>query len=613
MTSQSPRKDVVLFDQATRQMVTPGDEIVGDKFYADLVANGFINSDAADNSGALNAAISAAVARGEFEITIPYQIRNINCANPINIDISKTSLNLNGASLNFRDLGASKNAIVLTNSLNFTVSHRRMFLPIHNGAIWRRDVSGNSLRDESYNNSVGGIFMDSANTNLPVAGLGLRDLYIEGFRDAIYIGRSCYLLSLFQVHLDRNYTGIGSRNVTGGNFADQGERIALSHCLLANNYEHIHVEGIYVFASESSFDYPSVPTTTIPAIGNRKQRLFTVAKGSKLQLQNCHIEFRDNHTTSNDTALIYVQDSNSQFIMRDGAMVCALGKWDNSALTNGTDGYIAYDNLQNLVEIGGTGVGRFEMTGVQTYGSAVFRSRKLMRLRDVSSTTPVVTKVSLDADPAASFTNGRSLIPVLADASVTNGRNFGNLLYPTFASAISEDHWCIHGTGNGALTGQTNRTTATSFTATVASNTLSFNKLTGAGAGTVGRLRLIVPAEVGRSIALNFTANGSSASSAIKMSMAYVTIPQITNNYIADSKVVKAVCNSAAADNMTVAVTDTEFNLHNFTAQNGSWDSGDRVCPPYATHFQITFDLTSIDATASTFTLNLKKFSIAFV
>ncbi len=598
------------------QLVTQGGDVVGiadTEFGRDLMKYGFVNSDSADNSSALNAAISAAANRGTYEVVIPSSIRNINCANPITIDISKTSLNLNGASLNFRDLGASNNAIVLTNSLNLTVSHRRMFLPIRNGAIWRRDVSGNSLRDDSYNNSIGGIYMDSASTNLPVAGLAFRDLYVEGFRDGIYVGRSCYLLSLFHVHLDRNYTGIGSRNVTAGTFADQGERIALSHCLLANNYEHIHVEGIYVFVSETSFDYPSVPSTSIPTIGNRKQRLFTVAKGSKLQLQNCHIEFRDNHTTSNDTALVYLQDTNSEFMMRDGSLVCALQKYDGTAVSNGSDGYIAYDNLQNFVEVGGTGVGRFEMKNVQTYGSAIFRSRKLLRLRDVSSSTPAVTRVDLDVNPAASFTNGRSLIPVLADASVTNGRNFGHLLYPTFASAISEDWWFLVGTGNAALSGQTNRTTATSFTATVASSTLSFNKLSGAAAGTVGRLRLLIPAEVGRSLALNFTAAGSAGSSAIKFSLAYVTIPQITNNYIPDTKVVKAVCNSAGANNMTVTTGDTEFNLHNFTAQNGSWDAGDRVCPPYATHIQITFDLASIDASAGTYTLNLKKFSVAFV
>lgn len=597
-------------DTSTVADSTLGSETV---FMQTLLANGFVNSLSADNSAAFQAAINAAANAGQYTITIPSWIRVINLADTITFDISKTSINLNGCALSFQNLGAGKYGFQLTNSLNFVSSHRRMFLPLYNGAIWRRDGSGNSQRDDSYNNSISGILLDSANTNLPVAGCSFRDLYIEGFRDGVYIGRSSYLLSFINVHFDRNYTGLGSRNVTAGNFADQGERIAFTHCLFANNYEHVNVEGIYVFMSETSLDYPSVPSTSIPSIANRRQRIATIAKGSKLQLTNCHIEFRDNHTTSNDTALVYVQDSNSSFIMRDGSIVCALGKYDNSALTNGTDGYIAYDNLQNFIEVGGTGVGRVEMTGVQTYGSAVFRSRKWMRLRDGSSSTPSVTRIQLDVDPAASFTNGRSLIPVLGDASVTNGRNFGNLFYPTFASAINEDYWFLVGTGNGALAGQTNRTTATGFTATVASNTLSFNKLSGQTAGTVGRLRLLVPAEVGKSLALNFTARGSAASSAIKFSIGYVNIPQITNNYIPDTKVVKSVCNSAGADNMTVTTSDVEFNLHNFTAQNGSWDAGDRVCPPYASHLQITFDLTSIDASASTYNLLLSKFSVAFI
>lgn len=582
-------------------------------FMQALIANGFVNSLSVDNSVAFQAAINAAANAGQYTVTIPSWIRVINLADTITFDISKTSINLNGCALSFQNLGASKYAFTLTNSLNFASSHRRMFLPLYNGAVWRRDGSGNSQRDDSYNNTISGILLDSSNVNLPVAGCSFRDLYLEGFRDAVYIGRSSYILSFINVHFDRNYTGVGSRNVTAGTFSDQGERIAFTHCLFANNYEHINVEGIYVFVSESSFDYPSVPSTSIPAIGNRRQRIATVAKGSKLQLNNCHIEFRDNHTTSNDTALVYVSDSNSSFIMRDGSIVCALQKYDGTVVSNGADGYIAFENLQNFAEIGGSGVGRFEMTGVQTYGSAIFKSRKWMRLKDGSSSTPSVTRIQLDADPAGSFTNGRSLIPVLGDASVTNGRNFGNLLYPTFASALNEDYWFLVGTGNGSLTGQTNRTTATGFTATVSSNTLSFNKLSGQTAGTVGRLRLLVPAEVGKSLALNFTARGSAASSAIKFTIAYVNIPQITNNYIPDTKVVKSVCNSAGADNMTVTTSDVEFNLHNFTAQNGSWDAGDRVCPPYASHLQITFDLTSIDASASTYNLLLSKFSVAFI
>lgn len=594
----------------TVDLSTAGDSGV---FASALVRNGFINSTTVDNSAAFQAALNEAAAAGEYTVTIPSYIRNINLAGEITLDISKTSLNLNGCELNFKDLGAGKYGFKFFNTLPFTTSHRRMFLPVYNGAVVRKDASGNSLRDDSYNNNISGFLFDSASTNLPVAGFALRDLYVEGFRDGVYIGRSSYLIAFQNCHFDRNYTGVGSRNVTAGTFADQGERIAFTDCLFGTNYEHIHVEGIYVFMNHTSLDYPSVPSTSIPSIGNRKQRIATIAKGSKLQLTNCHIEFRDNHTTSNDTALIYLQDSNSEFVMRDGSLVCSLQKYDGTAATNGADGYLSFDNLLNFVEVGGTGVGRFEMQGVQTYGTAIFKSRKFLRLRDGSSSTPVVTKIQMDADPAASFTNGRSLIPVLADASVTNGRNFGNLLYPTFASAINEDWWLLCGTGNGALAGQTNRTTATGFTATVASNTLSFNKLSGQGAGTVGRLRLIVPAEVGKSLALNFTANGSAASSAIKLSIGYVNIPQITNNYIPDTKVVKSVCNSAGADNMTVGTSDTEFNLHNFTAQNGSWDAGDRICPPYASHLQITFDLTSIDATAGTYTLNLKKFSVAFI
>lgn len=582
-------------------------------FMSALIANGFVNSLSVDNSAAFQAAINAAANAGQYTVTIPSWIRVINLANEITIDICKTSLNLNGCYLTFKNLGASKYGIKLTNSVSLLTTHRRMFCPIYNGSIGRRLDNGTVLRDDSYNNSISGILLDSTDPNLPVAGISFQNLYIEGFRDGVYIGRSSYILSFFNVQWDRNYTGVGSRNVTAGTFENQGERIAFTQCLFSTNYEHFHVEGMYLFMQNCSIDYPSVPSTDIPLIANRKQRIGTVAKGSKVQLNNCHIEFRDNSTTSNDTALIYVQDSNSSFIMRDGAIVCGLGKWDGSVLSNGPDGYIAYDNLQNFIEVGGTGVGRVEMTGMTTWGTAAFRSRKWMRLRDGSSNSPSVAKISFDCDPSSSFTGGKSLIPCLGDASVTGGRGFGNLLYPTFAAAVGEDGWSIHGTGNGALTGQTNRTTATSFTATTASNTLSFNKLTGTGAGTVGRLRLIVPAEVGKSIALNFTASATSASSAIKFSIGYATLPEIVNNYLPNPKVVKQVCNGAGADNMTVSTSDTEYNLHSFSSQSSSWDGGDRICPAYATHALITFDLTSIDATASTFSLNLKKFSVSFV
>ena len=581
-------------------------------FMSALIANGFVNSLSVDNSAAFQAAINAAANAGQYTVTIPSWIREINLAQQILLDVSKTSLNLNGCALNFKGLPAISYGIKLVNSSNFSLTHRQAFTPIYNGAIYLRGTSGEG-RDYAYNNSISGLLLDSTDVNFPIAGCTFKDLYIEGFRDGLYIGRSSYILSFVNCQFDRNYTGIASRNVTAGTFTNQGERIAFTSCLFANNYEHFHVEGIYMYISTSSLDYPSVPSTIIPSIANRKQRMATIAKGSKLQLQNCHVEFRDNGTTSNDTALFYLQDANSSFIMRDGSLVCGLAKHDNTALSNGADGYVSYDNLTNFVEVGGTGVGRLEMKSVQTWGTAAFKSRKLVRLRDGSSNTPIVNNIQLDVDPAATFTNGRSLIPCLGDASVAGGRGFGNLLYPTFASAPSEDWWFMQGTGNSALAGQSNRLTATNFTITQASNTLSFNKLTGTGAGTVGRFRLLVPAEVGKSLALNFTANGSAASSAIKVTMAYVTIPQIVNNYLPDIKVVKAICNNAGADNMTVGTSDTEYNLHNFSAQNGAWDSGDRVCPTYATHCAITFDLTSIDATASTFSLNLKKFSVAFI
>lgn len=597
-------------DTSTVADSTLGSETV---FMQTLLANGFVNSLSVDNSAAFQAAINAAANAGQYTVTIPSWIRVINLADTVTLDISKTSINLNGCELSFRNLGAGKYAFNFVNSLSALVSHRRMFKPMQNGLVTRKDGSGNSLRDDSFNNSISGLLLDSADPNLPAAGFCLQDMYFEGFRDAIYIGRSSYILSFINCHWDRNYTGIGSRNVTAGIFADQGERIAFTNCLFSTNYEHFHVEGLYMFMNETSLDYPSVPTTTIPSISNRRQRLCTIAKGSKLQLQSCHIEFRDNHTTSNDTALIYLQDTNSEFTMRDGAIVCGLGKYDNTALSNGPDGYIAYENLQNFIEVGGTGVGKIEMQGVVTYGTAAFRSRRWIRLRDGSSSAPNVTKVQLGCDPAGSFTNGRSLIPSLADASATNARPFGMLTYPTFAAAVNEDWWSIHGTGGGTLTGQTNRTTATGFTATVASNTLSFNKLSGQAAAVVGRLRLLVPAEVGKQLALSFTANGSSASSAIKFNINYVTIPEIVNNYLPNPKAVKSVCNNANADNMTVSTSDTNFNLHSFSSQSGNWDAGDRIVPPYATHVAITFDLTSIDASASTFSLNLKNFSVAFI
>jgi len=598
-----------IIDFSTVQDATTGSETA---FMQTLVANGFVNSMSVDNSAAFQAAINAAADAGQYTVTIPSWIREINLAQQITLDISKTSLNLNGCALNFKNLPASSYGLKLINSSNFTLSHRQAFTPIYNGAVYLRGTGGEG-RDYAYNNSISGILLDSTDVNFPLAGCIFKDLYIEGFRDGLYIGRSSYILSFINVQFDRNYTGIGSRNVTAGTFTNQGERIAFTSCLFANNYEHFHVEGIYMYVSTSSLDYPSVPSTTIPSIGNRKQRMATIAKGSKLQLQNCHIEFRDNATTSSDTALFYLQDANSSFIMRDGSLVCGLAKYDNTALSDGSDGYIAYDNLTNLIEVGGTGVGRLEMQGVQTWGTAAFKSRKLVRLRDGSSNTPIVNKIQLDVDPSSSFTNGRSLIPCLGDASVTGGRGFGNLLYPTFASAPNEDWWFLQGTGNAALTGQSNRLTATSFTVTTTSNTLTFNKLIGTASGVVGRLRVLVPAEVGKNLALNFTASGSAASSAIKVTMAYITIPQIVNNYLPDIKVVKVICNNAGADNMTVSTSDTEYNLHSFTAQNGAWDSGDRLCPTYATHCAITFDLASIDATSTAYALNLKKFSVAFI
>ena len=599
-----------IIDFSTVQDSTTGSETA---FMQTLVANGFVNSMSVDNSAAFQAAINAAANAGQYTVTIPSWIRAINLANSITLDIYKTSLDLNGCELHFKDLPVSSYAFVFTNSLNALVSHRRMFKPIHNGAIIRRDNSGNSMRDDSYNNTISGLLLDSANPNQPIAGFCLQDLYFEGFRDAVYIGRSSYLLSFINCQFDRNYTGVGSRNVTAGTFADQGERIAFTQCLFSTNYEHFHTEGIYMFLQNCSLDYPSVPSTSIPAIGNRKQRICTIAKGSKAQLQNCHVEFRDNHNTSNDTALVYVQDTGSEFMMRDGAIVCGLLKYDSSALSNGPDGQPTYSNLSHFIEVGGTGVNKIEMQGVCTYGTGVFASRSLLRLRDGSTAAPKITKIAIGTDPASGFTGGKSVIPAVADASVTNGKQLGMLVYPTFASAVLEDGWSIHGTGGGALTGQTNRTTATGFTLTTASNTLSFNKLSGQAAAVVGRARLIVPAEAGKQIALQFTANGSAASSALKFSISYGTIPEIINNYLPGYKTTKGVCNTAGASNLTVSTSDAVYNINSFTSDNSAWDAGDRVVPPYATHCAITFDLTNIDASASTYTLNLKNFSVNFI
>lgn len=584
-----------------------------DEFERQLQRKGVVGRSSSLDGDAFNAAVlaTASTAYGRQSKLPPGLALNID--KPITFDVSKFGLDLNRGSLNFKDLvAASSNSISFTNTSNLSLSTEGGWSPLRNGAVWRRNGSNVSMRDDSYNNDIKGLVFDSASANYPLAALLIRDLYVEGFRDAVNLGRNCYIMAFHNVHMMRNYTGVASRNITVGNFVNQGERQSFVQCVIANNYEHIYVEGEYLWFNGGSIDYPSVPSTNIADINNRKQRIATVRSGSKLHLNQVHMEFRDNAATSNDTALIYLQKANSVFRWTGGGLVCANNTWDGLALSNGADGYQAFTNLQNFVEVGGTGVTELTMTGLDRTNTSLFRSRKLLRLAPVSGDLPSSEppkKIDVSgADEPSSALGGKSIIPCLGDASVTNGRGFGALLRPTFDALVNEDYWYICGTGGAALTGQSNsRFAATGFNLAVASNMLTVTKTVAAGAY---RLRLLAPVQQGKKLALSFRASGSSAAS-IPIGIAFVTQTGQISNGLPATNTVKT-CSSASSAN--VSATDTDFDLHSFTAQGGAtWDQGDREVPRYASFVQIQFSLDAIDGSVTPFSLNLKNFSLDWV
>lgn len=582
------------------------------EFERQLQIKGVVGTASALDGAEFNDAIAAisSTNKGRNSKLPPGAAFNIDA--PLSMDVSKFGLDLNRGSLNFKDLAASTNAINFTNTSNLSLSTEGGWSPLHNGSILRRDVSNVSMRDDSYNKDVKGLSFDSASANYPLAALLIRDLYVEGFRDAVNLGRNCYIMAFHNVHMMRNYTAVASRNYGIGNFANQGERQSFVQCVVANNYEHIYNEAEYFWFSNSSLDYPSVPTANITDIANRRQRMATIRVGGKLHLNQCHMEFRDNSPMSNDTALIYVQKANSSFQATGGALVCGLAKWDNSALANGAGGYPTYTNLQHFIEVGGTGVGEVSWTGAQRWATSAFASRKLMRLAPVSADMPTSgapNKVdwSGNDDPATGM-GGKSIIPCLGDASVAGGRGFGSLLRPTFDALVNEDYWYICGSGGGALTGQSNsRFAATGFNLSVASNILTVTKTV---AGGNYRMRLMAPVQQGKKLALSFRASASSAAS-IPINIAFVTqTGQITNGLPATNTV--KTCSSASS--MAVATGDTDFDLHSFAAQSGAtWDQGDRDVPKYAQFVQIQFSLDAVDGSVTPFALNLKNFSLDWV
>lgn len=537
----------------------------------------------------------------------------LNIDKPVTFDVSKFGLDLNRGALNFKDLvAASSNSINFTNTSNLSLSTEGGWSPLHNGSVWRRNSSNASMRDDSFNNDIKGLSFDSASANFPLAALLIKNLYVEGFRDAVNLGRNCYIMAFHNVHLVRNFTGVASRNYGIGNFANQGERQSFVQCVLANNHEHIYNEAEYFWFSNSSIDYPSVPSTNIVDIANRRQRIATIRAGGKLHWNQVHTEFRDNSPLSNDTALIYVQKANSSFQAVGGALVCALAKWDNAALSNGADGYPTYVNLQNFIEVGGTGVGEVSWTGAQRWATSAFASRKLMRLAPASADMPTSgapNKIdwSGNDDPATGM-GGKSIIPCLGDASVTGGRGFGSLLRPTFDAAVNEDYWYICGTGGGALAGQSNsRFAATGFNLSVASNTLTVTKTVAGGAY---RLRLMAPVQQGKKLALSFRASASSAAS-IPVNIAFVTQSGQVSNGLPSTNTVKT-CSSASS--VAVSASDADFDLHSFAAQSGAtWDQGDRDVPKYAQFVQIQFSLDAVDGSSTAFSFNLKNFSLDWV
>lgn len=583
------------------------------EFERQLSINGAVGTPSALDGPAFQAAIDASstTAKGKNSKCPPGVSWNINT--PLTIDVSKFGLDLNRGSLNFKDLvTASSNSINFTNTSNLSLSTEGGWSPLHNGAVWRRNGSNVSMRDDSFNNDIKGLSFDSASATYPLAALLIKNLYVEGFRDAVNLGRNCYIMAFHNVQLVRNYTGVASRNFGIGDFANQGERQSFVQCVLANNYEHIYNEAEYFWFSNSSIDYPSVPSAAIANIANRRQRIATIRSGGKLHWSQVHAEFRDNSPMSNDTALIYVQKANSSFQAVGGALICGLSKWDNSALSNGADGYPTYTNLRHFIEVGGTGVGEVSWTGAQRWATSAFASRKLMRLAPASgdmptSNAPIKIDWSGNDDPATGF-GGKSIAPCLADASVSGGRGFGSLLRPTFDALVNEDYWYICGTGGGALAGQSNsRFAATGFNLSVASNILTVTKTVAGGAY---RLRLMAPVQPGKKLALSFRASASSAAS-IPINIAFVTQTGQVSNGLPATNTVKT-CSSASS--VAVSTTEADFDLHSFTAQGGAtWDQGDRDVPKCAQFVQIQFSLDAVDGSSTPFALKLKNFSLDWV
>lgn len=577
-------------------------------FERELERRGVVGSTSSLDGANFQAAINAFQSTGYIMAKLPPGVK-FNIDQPLAFDLSKISLDLNRGGLNFKDLTTANSSAMSFSSSQPTSNLESAWVALRNGTITRKDISGNSLSADSYNNNINGITFDSA-TDLGSSRFGLYDLYIEGFKDGINFSRNSYLSNVHGCKFGRNYTSVATRNVTAGNYVNQGERMVFSQCIFGNSSEHIYNEQEDFWFSHCSFDYPSAPGTQIPNIANRRQRIMTIKYGGTVRLRDCHLEFRDNGPNSNDTSLIYLEDSLSSFIWDGGRIYCSAATWDNQALSNAADGYPAYANLRSLIQCGGTGIANLSIKNISRVNTSLFKDRALVRLRDTSSTAPNKVEIGGDDQPVSGFINGKSIATVIGDASVTGGGNFGVLKNPTFTSLPTIDPWYQAQTGSVAPPGATNRFASTSLNTTVASNTLTTTKTS--AAGTAGRLTLVIPVVQGKKLGLKFTANASVATSAVTMGITYCTISPNGTAFNINPTIngFKTVGSGALA----LTTSDQVFDIHSLTSASGNvWDSGDRESTSVATHVQIAWTLDALDGSTTPFSLNLKNVTVCWM
>lgn len=546
---------------------------------------------------------------------------------PITSDASRLGVDLNGGTWFFDYLknptpATPLYAVTLTRSQPFG-DMRSAWRPFGGGYLSRRDAAGNVTRDDAYNQNISGILLDSP-TEPGIARCTFSYLGVEGFRDAMYFGRNCYIIDLVSPRLIRNYTHIASRNVTAGNFSNQGEAINLYGGLLSAHYEAIDIEQIYVNAFGTRWDYPSVPTTAITDIANRKQRMGSVRKGARLFMSGGNFEFRDNSNLSNDTSVMYLADTGSQLIMRDIPIIAAPTLADGTTQPSAAaDGYWSYSNLRTLVECSNT-PRVLRIDSCEGRGLGLLKDRALFRLS--IGNAPRVVRVQIDAiedsfDTGGAIKGRTAHPPRLADASAAGARNFGKLRRPALdvGPAAIEDYWYIAGSGGGLANGQSNRFTATVGNMYVnaltvggaaspvgAANELAVRK-TGPGSGGTHqlRVRLLCPVDQGTKVGMSLGLRASSAAS-IPMTAAFVTLQQSTGSSYGNPTTYNGK-QIAVSTSLSVTTSETIFTLFNLTAQSTNWDFGDREVPPWATHVLLEIVLDSIDGSGTPFDLFITK------